>query len=168
MQMPLQHRQVSAVGNWPARQNRAVDRTWRSLRETTMVEHRSSEVSSTQLTDDDPVYHTLSVHLSRAKLIARLEIDMPWRSFLSPEFRKKFQREAPLWLWHWHRDNTHDTVFIWEINLNYICSLIVSIFLDFLATWHEFLSRARIEPQPVQVRCDTIRDAILTCTRKPT
>jgi len=33
------------------------------------VEHRSSEVLSTWLTDDGPVYHALSVHLSRAELI---------------------------------------------------------------------------------------------------
>ena len=36
---------------------------------------------------------------SRAKLIARSTIDMPWRNFPSPEFRqKKFQREVPLFL----------------------------------------------------------------------
>ena len=45
-----------------------------------------------------PVYHTLSVHLSSAKLTARSTIDMPWHNFLSPEFRKKFQREVPLFL----------------------------------------------------------------------
>ena len=31
-----------------------------------------------------------------AKLIARSTIDMPWRNFLSPEFRKKSQREVAL------------------------------------------------------------------------
>ena len=36
-------------------------------------ERRSSEVLSTQLTDDGPVYHALSVHLSRAKLITRFD-----------------------------------------------------------------------------------------------
>jgi len=35
--------QVSAVANWPVRQNRAVDRAWRSVR-STVVERRSSEV----------------------------------------------------------------------------------------------------------------------------
>jgi len=34
-----------------------------------VVERRSSEVLSTSLTDDGPVYHALSVHLSPAKLI---------------------------------------------------------------------------------------------------
>ena len=34
-------------------------------------------------------------HLARANLIARSTIDMPWRNFLRPEFRKKFQREVP-------------------------------------------------------------------------
>ena len=63
-----------------------------------MVERRSSEVSllSTQLCDDGPVDHALSVHLPRAKLIARSTIYMPRRNFLSPEFREKFQREVPL------------------------------------------------------------------------
>jgi len=36
---------------------------------------RASEVLSTSLTNDDPVYHALSVHLSRAKLTARSTID---------------------------------------------------------------------------------------------
>jgi len=63
-----------------------------------MVEHRSSEVSSTQLTDEGPVYHALSVHLSGAKLTTRSKIDMPLRNFLSPEFRTKFQREVALFL----------------------------------------------------------------------
>ena len=53
--------QVSAVANWPARQNRAVDRAWRSLRQTTVVERRSSEVLSTQLTDDGPIYRAVNV-----------------------------------------------------------------------------------------------------------
>ena len=34
--------------------------------------------------------------ISRAKLVARSTIDMPWRK--SPELRKKFQREVPLLL----------------------------------------------------------------------
>ena len=38
-----------------------------------MVKRRSSEVLSTQLTDDGPVYHALSVHLSRDKLITRFD-----------------------------------------------------------------------------------------------
>ena len=59
---------------------------------------RASELLSTKLTNDGPVYHALSVHLSRTKLIARSTIDIPWRNFLSPEFRKKFQREVPLFL----------------------------------------------------------------------
>jgi len=43
---------------------------------------------------------SLSEHrrLSEANLIARSTIDMPWRNFLSPEFRKKFQRDVPLFL----------------------------------------------------------------------
>jgi len=36
---------------------------------------RASEVLSTSLTNDGPVYHALSVHLSRAKLTARSTID---------------------------------------------------------------------------------------------
>ena len=63
-----------------------------------MVERRSSEILSTQLTDDGPVYHALGVHLSRAKLITRPMIDMPWQNFLIPAFRKKFRREVPLFL----------------------------------------------------------------------
>jgi len=38
-----------------------------------LVDRRSSEVLSTQLTDDGPVYHALSVHLSLAKLITRFD-----------------------------------------------------------------------------------------------
>ena len=38
-----------------------------------MVERRSSEVLSTYLTDDGPVYHAVSVHLSLAKLITRVD-----------------------------------------------------------------------------------------------
>jgi len=38
-----------------------------------VVERRSSEVLSTSLIDDGPVYHALSVHLSRAKLITRFD-----------------------------------------------------------------------------------------------
>ena len=94
-------RQVSAVANWPARQNHAVDRAWRSLLQTAVVERRKSEVLmcyQLSLPDDGPVYHALSVHRSRAKLITRSTIDMPWRNFLSPEFGAKFQREVPLFL----------------------------------------------------------------------
>ena len=47
-----------------------------------MVERRSSDVLSTQLTDDVPANHALRVHLSRAKLIARSTVDMPWRNFV--------------------------------------------------------------------------------------
>jgi len=53
--------------------DRIVDRARRSAQQTTVVEHRSSEVLSTQLTDDGPVYYALSVHLSRAKLITRFD-----------------------------------------------------------------------------------------------
>ena len=35
--------QVSAVANWPVRQNRAVDSAWRSVRWTIVVERRSSD-----------------------------------------------------------------------------------------------------------------------------
>ena len=62
---------------------------------------RASELEgivNSVVTDDGPVYHALSVHLSRAKMTARSTIDMRWRNFLSPEFRKKFQREVPLFL----------------------------------------------------------------------
>ena len=61
-----------------------------------MVERRSSEVLSTYLTDDGPVYHALSVHLSGAKLISRFDDRYAVAKFLSPEFRTKFQREVPL------------------------------------------------------------------------
>ena len=60
-----QSKQASAVANSPARQNRAVDRAWRSVWKTIVVERRSTEVLLTQLTDDGPVYHALSVQLSR-------------------------------------------------------------------------------------------------------
>ena len=53
--------------------------------------------ASIRLIKED-VYHALSAHLSRAKLIARSTIDMPWRNFPSPEFKKKFQSEVPLFL----------------------------------------------------------------------
>ena len=46
---------------------------------------------------DGPVYHALSVHLSRAKLITRFD-DRYAVAKLSPEFRTKFQREVPLFL----------------------------------------------------------------------
>ena len=42
---------------------------------TTVVERRSSEVLSTELTDDGPVCHALSVHLRRAKSITRFEAE---------------------------------------------------------------------------------------------
>ena len=48
------------------------------------------------LTDYAPVYHALSVHRSRAKLVARSAIDMPWRNFRSVEFRKKVQERCTL------------------------------------------------------------------------
>ena len=38
------------------------------------VDRRSSDVLSTWLTDDGPVYHALSVHLSRAKLTTRFVV----------------------------------------------------------------------------------------------
>jgi len=38
-----------------------------------VVERRSSEVLSAYLTDDGPVYHALSVHLSRAELITHFD-----------------------------------------------------------------------------------------------
>jgi len=63
-----------------------------------VVERRSSEVLSTLLTDDGPVYHALSVHLSRAKLITRFNDRYAVAKFLSPEFGEKFQREVPLFL----------------------------------------------------------------------
>jgi len=40
------------------------------------------------LTDGGSVYHALGVQFRPAKLIARWTIDMPWRNFLSLEFRK--------------------------------------------------------------------------------
>ena len=49
------------------------------------------------LTDDCPVYHALSVHLSRGKLTTRFDDRYAVANFfLSPEFRTKFQREVPL------------------------------------------------------------------------
>ena len=62
------------------------------------VERRSSEVLSTELNDDGPVYHALSVHLSRAKSTTRWTIDLSWRNFLSPGFGAKFERKVPLFL----------------------------------------------------------------------
>jgi len=50
------------------------------------------------LTDDGPVYHAPSVHVSRAKSIARTTIDIPKQNFLSPEFETKLQSEVPLFL----------------------------------------------------------------------
>jgi len=62
-----------------------------------VVERRSSEVLSTQLTDDGPVYHAVSVHLSRAKLITRFDDQYAVAKFSkSWGFRTKFQREVPL------------------------------------------------------------------------
>jgi len=46
-----------------------------------------------------PVYHALSVHLSRAKLITRFDDRYAVAKFsIRPEFRTKFQREVPLFL----------------------------------------------------------------------
>ena len=56
---------------------------------------RASELLSTKLSDDGPVYQALSVHLSRAKLITRSTIDMPKQNFLSPEFRENFRGKYP-------------------------------------------------------------------------
>jgi len=47
----------------------------------TLLKYAKNVAIATQLTDDGPVYHALSVHLSR-----RSTIDMPWRNSLSPEF----------------------------------------------------------------------------------
>jgi len=52
----------------------------------TLLKYAKNVAIATQLTDDGPVYHALSVHLSRAKLITRSTIDMPRRNSLSPEF----------------------------------------------------------------------------------
>jgi len=58
-----------------------------------------SEVLSTQLTDDGPVYHALGVHLSRAKLITRFDDrHAVIKKILSPEFGTKSQNEVPLFL----------------------------------------------------------------------
>jgi len=51
------------------------------------------------LINDGPVYHAVSVHLCRSKLIARLTIDMQWHNFLSAEFGTKFQEEVPLFVY---------------------------------------------------------------------
>jgi len=39
-------------------------------------------------------------HLSRAKLIAHSTIDMPWRNFLRPEFRKSSRGKYPYFYRH--------------------------------------------------------------------
>ena len=70
--LPIMSTNVSAVVNWLARRNRAVDSFDDQLWQTS-VERRSSDVLSTYLTDDGPVYHALSVHLSRAKSITRFD-----------------------------------------------------------------------------------------------
>jgi len=46
----------------------------------TMINYsgRASEVLSTYLTDDGPVYYALSVHRYQAKVITRFAIDMPY------------------------------------------------------------------------------------------
>jgi len=62
-----------------------------------VVERRSAEVLSTYLTDDSPVYHILSVHLSQVKLITRFDDQYAVAKF-SPEFRTEFQREVPVFL----------------------------------------------------------------------
>jgi len=49
------------------------------------------------LTDDGPVYHAPSVHLSRAKSITRFDDQYAEAKFsVSPECGTKFQREVPL------------------------------------------------------------------------
>jgi len=58
------------------------------------VNRPSSEVLSTLLTDDGSVYHALSVHLSRAKLVTCF--DHRYAVAKSPEFRAKFRQEVPL------------------------------------------------------------------------
>ena len=62
-----------AVTIRPARLNCAVDRKLDDYCDKLVVERRSSEVLSTQLTDDCPVYRALSVQLSRAKSITRFD-----------------------------------------------------------------------------------------------
>jgi len=50
------------------------------------------------VTEDGPVYHTLSVHLSRTKLKTRSDDRYTVAKFSNPEFWTKFQREVPLFL----------------------------------------------------------------------
>jgi len=50
------------------------------------------------MTNDGPVYHALSVHLSRAKLITRFDDRYAVAKFSKSDFRTKFQREVPLFL----------------------------------------------------------------------
>jgi len=58
--------QASAVANWPVRQKSCCRQssTICAINYNTVVERRSSEVLSTQLTDDSPVFHALSVSIS--------------------------------------------------------------------------------------------------------
>jgi len=58
---------VSAIAKRPARWNWAVDTEIDDYCDKLVVNSRSSEVLSTELTNDSAVYHALSVHLSRAK-----------------------------------------------------------------------------------------------------
>jgi len=55
------------------------------------------QVLSTELTDDCPVYHALSVHLCRAKSITRFRdrYAKAKQKILSQEFIIKFQRKVP-------------------------------------------------------------------------
>ena len=50
------------------------------------------------MTDDGPVYHAVSVHHSRAKLITRFDDRYAVAKFSSPEFGAKFQSEVLLFL----------------------------------------------------------------------
>ena len=64
------------------------------------VERHSSEVLSTQLTDDRLVYHTLSVHLCRAKLMTYLDDRhiSTWHSIeqlINQSIKTLFQADKP-------------------------------------------------------------------------
>ena len=63
-----------------------------------MVERRRSKVLSTKLTDDGPVHHALSVHLSRAKLITRFDDRYAVAKFSKCRLGAKLQRKVPLFL----------------------------------------------------------------------
>ena len=60
------------------------------------VERRSSEALSTQLIDDGPVYHALSVHLRRAKLITHFDDRPIVAKFLKSRVWGKVQEETTL------------------------------------------------------------------------